>query len=247
VRAIEELSSIRGAYERTVQSPLGTMGIYQAHRIVQGDDRLIVDTLARVNAEAGSDVLAFLSNPLNSAPGGTAGDDASLRRILIENARTIVSHSDSQSRQFLQRLADLMMQFRDIEGRKTVVLFSEGFFQDNLARELEDVAAAAAQSYCVFYTFDLNNRAVHLNEAHASEIALSSEIQARIAPMATLAVETDGQMIVDAAGRGQQRSRHSPTSRRTTTSSASRRATKPGRTAESTAALRCGSRGPAPA
>jgi VWFA-related protein len=201
LRAIDELSSIRGSYERTVQSPLGTMGIYQAHRIVQGDDRLIVETLARVNSEAGSDVLAFLANPLSTTPGGTAADDASLRRILIENARTIVSHSDSQSRQFLQRLADLMVQFRDIEGRKTVVLFSEGFFQDNLARELEDVAAAAAQAYCVFYTFDLNNRAGHLNDAHASEIALSSEIQARIAPMATLAVETDGQMIVDAAAR----------------------------------------------
>jgi VWFA-related protein len=201
LRAIEELSSIRGSYQRTVQSPLGTMGIYQAHRITQGDERLIVDTLARVNADSGSDVLAFLANPLNAAPGGTAADDAALRRILIENARTIVSQSDSLSRQFLQRLADLMVQFRDIEGRKTVVLFSEGFFQDNLARELEDVAAAAAQAYCVFYTFDLNNRAGHLNEAFGSDTALSSEIQARIAPMATLAVETDGTMVVDAAGR----------------------------------------------
>ena len=82
----------------------------------------------------------------------------STRRVLIENARTIVNQSDAESRQFLQRLADVITQFRDIEGRKTVVLFSEGFFQDNLSRELEAVAAAAAQSYCVFYTFDLNQR-----------------------------------------------------------------------------------------
>lgn len=204
LRAIQELSNIRGSYERTVQSPLGTMGVYDAHRIAQGDDRLIVDTLARINAEAGTDVIAFLANPLSTTPGGAESSDQTLRRILIENARTIVSQTDSQSRQFLQRLAGLMVQFKDIEGRKTVVLFSEGFFQDNLARELEDVAAAAALSYCVFYTFDLNQRGAQLTEAYASELPISSEIQARIAPMATLAVETDGEMIVDAGGRIEQ-------------------------------------------
>jgi hypothetical protein len=95
----------------------------------------------------------------------------------------------------------VITQFRDIEGRKTVVLFSEGFFQDNLSRELEQVAAAAAQSYCVFYAFDLNQRSTPLNEAHVAEALLATEIQSRIAPLSTLAVETDGMMLVDASAR----------------------------------------------
>jgi hypothetical protein len=82
-----------------------------------------------------------------------------------------------------------------------VVLFSEGFIQDNLSRELEVVAAAAAQSYCVFYTMDLNARSQPLNQAYTPDTTLATEIQARIAPMATLAVETGGEMFVDAASR----------------------------------------------
>jgi hypothetical protein len=121
--------------------------------------------------------------------------------VLQENARLVVNQTDGHSRQFLQRLADVVSGFRDIDGRKTVVLFSEGFYQDNLARELEAVAAAAAQSYCVFYTFDLNQRTNSLNDAQASDTVIASEIQARIAPMATLAVDTDGMMVVDAANR----------------------------------------------
>ena len=65
-----------------------------------------------------------------------------LKRVLIENARVIVNQSDAASRHFLQRVADVLAQFRDIEGRKTVVMFSEGFFQDNLSRELETVAVS---------------------------------------------------------------------------------------------------------
>ena len=135
---------------------------------------------------------------------GAGSDDSSAsvsRRVARENARGIVTQTDAASRQFLQYLADVMVGFRDIEGRKTVVLFSEGFFQDNLTRELEAVAAAAAQSYCVFYAFDLNNRGPAVNEAYASETTLATEIQSRIAPMSTLAVETDGMMVIDASAR----------------------------------------------
>lgn len=205
LRAINELARVRGGYDRVVSSPLGSMSVYEAHRVVQGDERLIVDLTARMSAEAGADV-SFRAAPGVTAGGGTGtGDDPSVtRRLLQENARTIVNQTDSASRQFLQRLSDVIAGFREIEGRKSVVLFSEGFFQDNLSRELEAVAAAAAQSYCVFYTFDLNQRGIPLNEAQVSETTLASEVQTRIAPMATLAVETDGMMIVDASARSEQ-------------------------------------------
>lgn len=197
LRAISALESIRGSYQRLVSTPYGTIALYEAHRIVQGDTKLISDVLERMRAEG--DIVAREGRERGV---GGAGEDLSVsQRLLVENARAVVNQSDGASRQFLQRLADVISLFRDVEGRKTVVLFSEGFFQDNLSRELEQVAAAAAQSYCVFYTFDLNPRSGGLDEPYISDTARASEIQARIAPLSTLAVETDGMMIVDAPAR----------------------------------------------
>ena len=202
MRAIGELASIRGMYQRV---PPGAYNIprYDAHLIVQGNPKAIADTIARLETDPASDLFLSPAEGRTGRGGGAGGgEDAGIqRRLIVENARTIVNQSDAQSRQFLQRLADVIAGFREIEGRKSVVLFSEGFFQDNLSRELEAVAAAAAQSYCVFYTMDLNTRSQRLDEAHVSDTTLSSEVQARIAPMATLAVESDGAMFVDAAGR----------------------------------------------
>ena len=195
MRLLNELPKIRGSYQRVVSTPLGMMSLYEAHRIVEGDERLTVSVLSRMAAEAGSDITG------GGASAAAAEDPAVLRRLIKENARTVVNQSDSESRQFLQRLADVVAGFRDIEGRKTVILFSEGYFPDNLSRELEAVAAAAAQSYAVFYTFDLNARTPPLNQAYLSETVLATEVQSRIAPLSTLAVETDGMMIVDAAHR----------------------------------------------
>ena len=202
MRVIEQLASIRGTYERI---PPGAFGIprYEAHRIAQGDEKMLADTVKRLENDATSDLFVSLAEGRTGrGGGGTPTEDAGVaRRLLIENARTIVNQSDAESRQFLQRLADVISSFREIEGRKSVVLFSEGFVQDNLSRELEAVAAAAAQSYCVFYAMDLNRRGQPLDEAFVSDTNRATEIQARIAPMSTLAVETDGAMFLDAAAR----------------------------------------------
>ncbi len=201
-RIRQELRSIRGFYQRIVSTPLGTMNIYEAHRIVEGDEKLTVDILARMSSDAGADIGGSSANRGGgSALSGVSDDPAVTRRLLRENARTIVNQSDSDSRQFLQRLADVVAGFRDIDGRKTVVLFSEGFFPDNLSREIESVAAAAAQSYCVFYPFDLNRRGISLDEGLAADTTLATEIHARIAPLGTLAVETGGALVLDAAAR----------------------------------------------
>lgn len=202
LRAINQLESIRGSGERVVSSPIGTMSVYEAHQVVQGDDRLITELVNRMARDPGADVAVGRGDETVNQRAAAFGEDPGIaRRVLQENARTIVNQSDSATRQFLQRLADVILGFRDIEGRKTVVLFSEGFFQDNLSRELETVAAAAAQSYCVFYTFDLNQRQNALNDPYASDTTFANEIQARIAPLSTLAVETDGMMVIDASAR----------------------------------------------
>ncbi len=200
-RAIAELSAIRGSYQRTVTTPFGRLGLYEAHRILDNDEKLIQDTLERLATEGSGDVIGF-STVVTSGRGSGAGEEAAVvRRLLQENARAVVQQSDAESRQFLLRLADVITALGDLEGRKSVVLFSEGFFQDNLSRELETVAAAAAQSYSVFYAFDLNARIQSITEAYAQNTTLASEVQARIAPLGTLASETDGQLVLDAAGR----------------------------------------------
>ena len=198
-RAIAALGTIRGSYQRTAPTAFGTIGLFEAHRILQGDEILITNTLERLVKEGAADMLG-----LSDAGGGGESAESDLsaaKRLLRENARSVVNQSDSESRQFLQRLADVIEQFKEIEGRKTVILFSEGFYQDNLSRELENVAAAAAESYAVFYTFDLNRRTGSVTEAYASDTVLGSEIASRIAPLGTLAAETDGMMILDAASR----------------------------------------------
>ena len=197
--AIAALDAIRGSYQRVSPSAFGTIGLFEAHRILQGDEILITNTLERLVKEGAADVLGLSDAGSNGA--GAEADLSTAKRLLRENAQSIVNQSDAESRQFLQRLADIVEQFKEIEGRKTVMLFSEGFFQDNLSRELEDVAAAASESYAVFYTFDLNRRTGDITQAYASDTVMGSEIAARIAPLGTLAVETDGMMILDAASR----------------------------------------------
>ena len=203
-RALKELDKIRGTYQRNIDTPLGTMTAFEAHQVLAKDEKVMMALTQRMAEALGSDVATSGLDPAALGVRSRAAlpeEAGTVRRTLHENARTVVNQSDAATRQFLQRLADVVSGFRDIEGRKTVVLFSEGFFQENLPRELEAVAAAAAQSYCVFYTFDLNQRTNVLTDAEASVTTMATEVQARIAPMATLAVETDGIMVVDAANR----------------------------------------------
>jgi len=204
-RVMAQLEQIRGSYQRVAQTPFGNVPVYDAHRIAQGDERLLINTITRLTLEGGGDLLGgTATNTATGGRGGGAAEDAGIgRRLLAENARSIVQQTDAESRQFLQRLAEVIRNLGEIEGRKSVVLFSEGFFQDNLSRELEDVAAAAAQTYSVFYTLDLNRRGPSITEAYTSDTDQGAELQSRVAPLATMAVETDGMMVLDAASRSE--------------------------------------------
>jgi VWFA-related protein len=117
-------------------------------------------------------------------PGPDLGFTADRTRAIAEVAKMHAGGEppDTAAGDFLQRLGDLIAQYRAVEGRKTVLLFSEGFHQRNVSRELEHVAAAAAQSHAVFYAFDLNRRA----GSDAAE------------PLASLAAETGGALVIDA-------------------------------------------------
>ena len=204
-RAIAELGKVRGGLERTLNTSLGRLSIQEAYEIASGNSLVTDNVISRLEADLSADVgisaAATGANATDAAVAkGFAGDeDHSVKvRLLTENARTAVQQQDSVSRDFVERIANLISQMRTVEGRKTVVLFSEGFHDTNISRELQDLEAAAAESYSVFYALDLNRPLGTLLAATASQTTPASEIQARTSPLASLASETDGVFVPDA-------------------------------------------------
>ena len=202
-RAIAELLKVHGSLERIVTTPGGKFSVHEAFEIAAGNDAVLTGIMTRqsndITADVGAAPAGAEGNAIDRAGSKTPENPSVIRRVITENARTVVTHADDEARDSLQRLADLIAQYSVIEGRKTVVFFSEGFHQRNVSRELEMVEAAAAESYSVFYAFDLNRRLSNADQALASPTTEASEIQARTEPLGSLAAETDGALIIDAA------------------------------------------------
>jgi VWFA-related protein len=204
-RAIAQLDKVRGGLERTVLSGLGRMSLQEAYQVASGDETSADKVMQRIESDLSADVGGTIANEIGAGGGSKAEqaffneDHSTKLRIIQENARAIVQRDEAQTRDFLARLSNLLTQFRSVEGRKTVVLFSEGFNDQNVSRDLQDVAAAAAASYCVFYAMDLNRRLADLTGAGGSTTAVETEMQARTAPLASLATETDGVFVNDAS------------------------------------------------
>src|SRR5207249_2508605 len=118
-----------------------------------------------------------------------------------ETARTVTAKADGDARLFLRLLTRLMREMRGIDGRKSVVVFSEGFYADHMMREIEDAASAAAQSYSVVYALDLNRRGPSPVDGDARGADQQRETQSRIEPLGSLTAETDGRLFVDASAR----------------------------------------------
>lgn len=186
-RLLTALPTVRGSLERTGVGVLGTMRVNEAYEIVRGNEEVLSRVATGLSAAEGS------SDAVGTVVQRQSGEDPKLfTRLVREDARTIVERADAQARQMLLRLAELIRGVKDIEGRKAVVLLSEGFFIDHVTRELEIVEAAAAQSYSAVYALDLNSRDSDLKQTSGSGGEQFGEIQSRIAPLASLAAETDG-------------------------------------------------------
>lgn len=198
-RATRELVSVRGSRTDVEAAAMGAIRVSDAYEIVRGNPELLEKYVNRSTDSPGTtDAPASASRTSPRAIPQTADDLRELRASMVEDARTVVMHADGQSRTFLQGLAAIVRSLRDIDGRKSVILFSEGFEIDNVRREVEDVAAAAAQSYSVIHALDLNIRATPLTQEVPADLAIGTAILNRLESIGSLTAETDGELFKDA-------------------------------------------------
>jgi VWFA-related protein len=200
--AIAELPKVRGGLERTELSGVGAMGVEEAYQIVRGDQAILARVVSRLADESTPTEVAGGRSQTRAAAGdSSSSNELTFVRAVKENAQTVVAKADGDARRFLLLLTRLMREMRDIDGRKSVVVFSEGFFSDHVTRELEDAAAAAAESYSVMYGVDLNRRGPSPADFGPRGSDQQREEQSRLEPLASLALETDGQLFIDANSR----------------------------------------------
>src|SRR4029079_1108655 len=190
---VSSLASVRGLAPAEETGATGAMTLQEAFQIARGDD---------LTAQAVSTRIQSTSAEVD-ATGRLRGEDNPQRFMdsVKEDARSIMLHADARSRQVLSMLADTMRSMRAIEGRKTILLFSEGFDGFNLRREVEDVAAAAAQSYSAIDAIDLSVRTGDQSREMPTTTDPSIGIHDAMTPLGSLAVETSGRLVLDANGR----------------------------------------------
>jgi VWFA-related protein len=200
--AISALPAVRGSLDRQVMGPAGVMSVYEAFQVTRGNEQIAQRVINR----------ALESGTALDVPGRSGGTRAvatlspesskALTQVVVDSARNIVATADTESRVFLLALADIVKGLADLDGRKTIILISEGFFTDNLARDVESVAALAAQSYAVIHSLDINTRGIDVGAATPSGGEPASEVQSRLESLGTLAAETDGELVIDANSQG---------------------------------------------
>ena len=179
-RVIAALPNLSGDRDPVHFTSIGELREFEAYEIGRGNQEVLQRVLLRLGGGGGV--------------GATAMD-------VRDAARSVVSRADFRARQFLDTFADLIRELRRIEGRKDVILVSEGFHADNVGRDLERVAAAAAQSHSTVYALDINRRESDIEERTFLGGQRFTAIQSRVSPLGTLAAETDGELFAQAAGR----------------------------------------------
>ncbi len=179
-RVLAALPNLAGDRDPAYFTSIGELRDFEAYEIDRGNQEILQQVLLRLAADSGV--------------GATALD-------IRDAAREVISRADFRARQFLTTFADLVAGLRFIEGRKDVVLISEGFHPDNVGRDLERVAAAAAQSYSAVHALDINRRESGIEQRTFFGGQRFTAIQNRVSPLGTLAAETDGELFGSAASR----------------------------------------------
>lgn len=194
--AIAQLRFVRGGLQRTLTPGERDMTVNEAYEILRGNDAVLTRFMTITGSSP--DRTGVLPDVAGKSGGG---DTNTLRGLIRDQANLTVQSADAESRRFLDMMSQLLRTFRAVDGRKTVILFSEGFHSDNVARSIEDVAAAAAETYSVVYAFDLNRRTNDVTSMMPVGSDTASEISNRLEPMNTLAAETNGRVMLNASAR----------------------------------------------
>ena len=193
-KAIAQLALVRGGLQRTLTPGERDMTVDEAYEILRGNQNVVERFMTNQNGASNR------TGVLPDITGKAGGDDAdTLRKLITDQANLTVQSADAVSRRFLDMMSQVLRTFRDLDGRKTVILFSEGFHEDNISPTIKDVAAAAAETYSVIYAFDLNRRTDTLTSVVPAGGDIASEITNRLDSMSTLANDTNGQLIRDAS------------------------------------------------
>jgi len=195
-----QLIQVRGSLDREATLGVGGMSLFEAYEINRGSAEAIQKVGARVLDSPVGDLPGRPAN-LTPASGTNPESIGLLERLVRDNARTVVDRSDAETRMFLSLFADVIRGLAGIEGRKSIILLSEGFYGDNVGRDVEVVASAAAQAYAVVYALDLNRRGIDVNAAAPAGGDSQREIQSRLEPLGSLAADTDGELLLDASSR----------------------------------------------
>ena len=193
--AIAQLKLVRGGLQRTLTPGERDMTVNEAYEILRGNDAVINRFMTTTHGA--SDRTGVLPDLGGRVAGGT--DLATTRSLIVDQANLTVQNADAESRRFLDMVSQLLRTFRSVDGRKTVMLFSEGFHTDNISRSLKDVAAAAAETYSVIYSFDLNKRSESLSTVMPTGSDVAPEISNRLESLSLLSADTNGKVILDAS------------------------------------------------
>jgi VWFA-related protein len=208
--ALSELPMVRGGLDRQSFVSFGDMSDFEAFQILRGDDTMLQRILTRASSASTVDVGTIDTSAATSPRASSTTIDASPAAIEVakSSAKTVVDRADADTHSFLLTLAQVIRELAAIEGRKSVVLVSEGFFADNVASDVDRVAAAAAEAYAVIYSLDINRRGVDVNAATPTGADPYQEIQTRLESLGTMSAETSGELILDASGRAEQALNH---------------------------------------
>jgi VWFA-related protein len=125
---------------------------------------------------------------LGGVPGAGGGLDA-FAGSEVARARdsAAASRADAETHVFLSNLAEVMRRLQDIEGRKSVILFSQGFNAGALESQIEQLIYAAARSQTVVHVVDLSTATPRRGAPDRRDTLLR------------LAGETNGRVITDLA------------------------------------------------
>jgi VWFA-related protein len=187
-----ELVKVRGMAESQAIGAMGSMTLYEAFQILRRNEEILHRVTERNQATASTDTQRRNdASTFGTTPGA-------LTNLFSEDAQRIANVADGETRRLLSALSDVLRQMRTVEGRKSVLLVSEGFFGDRLSRDIETVAAAAAESYSVVYSLDVNRHDLDVAADQPVGADQANAIHDKLAPLGSLAAETGGALIIDA-------------------------------------------------